>query len=235
MLCPLARMCCKITQISLQYVFNIMEIKHHGPLKSGSRIFKAKGNLFLCKGSPRTNKSYLILVLGLDFYLLIAKKIVHERENLTSYALVMNLIDKWCTKVILRTIIIQIMKIHAYSNCALFLVHLNGIGYPFCQWEWIDKSCFEQFLYLSIDHCFFPWVNWSQFFSNKISVFVIMSLVFENSSIYFGNFLIQPSENITKFPEKCRILANFILRSICPNKDVFYNIKGPKNVDRNGL
>ena len=79
-----------------------MEDQGHSPLKSGSGIFKAEGHLPICKGTPRTNKGSLILVLRFDLYLIVSRKAVQKGKYFASRTLIQNLVNKWCGEIILR-------------------------------------------------------------------------------------------------------------------------------------
>ena len=122
-----ARMSSKVIQKEFNNRFEIMEDEGHSPLKSGSDIFKVKRNLSICKGSPRKNKGSLMLVLRFNLYVIVSEKSVHKIKYLASCTLIQNLINKWCGKIILRTCMIQVMKISAYTDRSLFLIHQNGI------------------------------------------------------------------------------------------------------------
>ena len=225
----------EIIQISLHNVLNLVKRKHHGSLKIGSSAFKAKGNLLVRKGSRRKNTSRLVLVLWENLYLVITRKNIHKRENLTSHALVKDLIDEWHREVFLRTSFIQIMEIYAYTNPTLFLVDQNRVRLLFCQRYSVDKAGFEKLLHINFDWCRFPWVNRLELILNKLDVFVCSNLMLENPRIYVRNFLLQLGKNIMKFFDKHRILTNFILRTVCSDKYIFNNIKHSINVDRDNF
>ena len=65
-----------------------MEDQGHSPLKSGSGVFKAERHFSICKGTPRTNKGSLMLVLKFDVYLIVSGKAVHKRKYLASRTLI---------------------------------------------------------------------------------------------------------------------------------------------------
>jgi hypothetical protein len=127
------------------------------------------------------------------------------------------------------------MEIHVYMNRTLFLIDRHGVRHPFCQWYWVDKANFKKILHLIFDFFCFPWVDRSQFLLNTLSVFIDSNLMFDNLRIYARNFLVRLGKNITKLFEKHHILMNFILRTSCSNKDVFNNIIGSRNVNRDGF
>ena len=72
------RMRSKIIKISLNDLLNIMECIRHGPLESGSNIFKSEGHFLVSQGTPRTNESRLILIFGFDLDLVVARESIHE-------------------------------------------------------------------------------------------------------------------------------------------------------------
>ena len=104
-----------------------MEDQGHSPLKSGSDILKAKRHLPICKGSPRTNKGHLMLVLGFDLYLVVSIKVIHKGKYLASRTLIQNMINKWCGKIIFRIGTIQVTEISAYVDRSLLLINWNGV------------------------------------------------------------------------------------------------------------
>ena len=104
-----------------------MEDQGHSPLKSGSGVFKAEGHLPICKGTPRTNESSLMLVLGFNLYLIVFGKSIHKIKYLASHTLIQNLIDKWCGKMIFGIGTIQVTEISAYVDCSLLLINQNEV------------------------------------------------------------------------------------------------------------
>ena len=125
MMHPHARMSSKVIQKYFNNGLEIVENQGHRPLKCSSSIFKAERHFSIRKCSPRTNKCGLVLVLGFNLDLIIPGKAVHKGEHLATRTLIQNMIYKWCGEVILRTGTIQITKIGAYTDRALFLIHQN--------------------------------------------------------------------------------------------------------------
>ena len=124
---PLMRMSSKIIQKDFNNRFEIMEDQGHSSLKSGFGVFKAEGHLPICKGTPRTNKGSLMLVLRFDLYLIVSGKSIHKGKYLASRTLIQNLINKWCGKIILRTGTIQVMEISAYTDSSLLLINRKEV------------------------------------------------------------------------------------------------------------
>jgi hypothetical protein len=59
-------------------VFEVVKSEQHGPLEGGARIIHAKRHLTIREGTPRTNKSHFMLVLGFDLNLIVSRKTVNE-------------------------------------------------------------------------------------------------------------------------------------------------------------
>jgi hypothetical protein len=108
-------------------MLEIMEIKRHGLLKGRSSIFETKGHLTIHECTSWTNKCRFVLVFEFDLYLIISKKIIHERESLATYTFINYLVDEWCEKIIFWTGLVQITKVHTYTNRALFLIDQHRI------------------------------------------------------------------------------------------------------------
>src|SRR5713226_6773030 len=89
------RMSSKVIQKDFNNRFEIMEDQGHSPLKSGFGVFKAERHLSICKGTTRTNKGSIMLILGFDLYLIVSRKAVYKGKYLASCTLIKNLIDKW--------------------------------------------------------------------------------------------------------------------------------------------
>ena len=121
------RMSSKVIQKDFNNHFEIMKNQGHSSLKCGSRVFKTKRHLSICKGTPRTNKCSLMLVLGFDLYLIVSEKSIHKGKYLASHTLIQNLINKWCGKIFLRIGTIQFTKISAYADHSLLIINWNGV------------------------------------------------------------------------------------------------------------
>ena len=104
-----------------------MENQGHSLLKCGFGVFKDERHLSICKGTPRTNKGSLMLVLRFDLYLIVSRKAVHKGKNLTTCTLIQNLIIKWCGEIFLRIGMIQITEISTYADRSLLFIHQNEV------------------------------------------------------------------------------------------------------------
>jgi len=108
-------------------VFEVVEGKQHGQLKSGSIILKAKKHFHVCECTPRTNKCYFMLVLGLDLNLVVPEKTIHKRKDFTTRTLIDNLVNEWGWKIIFRASFVQITKVHTHTYCTLIFVDRNRV------------------------------------------------------------------------------------------------------------
>ena len=71
--------------------------------------------------------------------MVIARESVHKGESFVAGTVVDNLIDERCWKVVFGTCIIEIVKVGANVDSALFFVDGYRVGNPFCQSEPRDK------------------------------------------------------------------------------------------------
>jgi len=143
MIISLERMWHKIIKLCFNYIFKDMKSERHGPLESISDMFKAKGHFLICKDTPGTYKCGLVLVLGSDMDLIIPWETVHKRKNIATCTLINNFINERGRKVIFQACLAQIIKFHAYSNCAFLFVDGHKIRHPFRQLDWVDETILE--------------------------------------------------------------------------------------------
>jgi hypothetical protein len=77
----------------------------------------------------------------------------------------------------------QVMKIHAYTDGSLLIIHWNGIGYRFIQGNRVDEAIITQFLYHYLNIKGLMGIDISKTLSNRISIQVSFDLMFENSRV----------------------------------------------------
>jgi hypothetical protein len=63
-----------------------------------------------------------MLVFGLNIYMIVSQKTIHERKYLTACAFIEDLVNEWGGEIILWTCLIQIMEVRTYANRSLFFV-----------------------------------------------------------------------------------------------------------------
>jgi hypothetical protein len=108
-------------------MFEVVERKIHGPLKSSSIIFQTKKHLLISEFTLWKNESGFVLVFGFDLYLIVSKKTIHERKCLATCAFIDYLVNKWHGEIILWTRFFHIMEVCTYMNCTLPFVDWHGI------------------------------------------------------------------------------------------------------------
>jgi hypothetical protein len=176
-----------------------MERKIHGLLKSSSNIFQTKRHLQIGECTPWTNERSFVLVFGLDLYLIVSLKTIHERKGLAICAFINNLVDKWSGEIILWTCLVQIMKVCTYANRTLFFVDWNRICHPLSQLDRVDKTCFDQFLYFNLNSCCFLRIDGMKLLPDWLSIRICHDFVFDDCWIYAQNFLVRRGKHIVEF------------------------------------
>jgi hypothetical protein len=127
----------EIIQISEDDVKKIMENVIHGPLKCSTYVLESKRHDMISKGTPWGSKSGFILIYWMDLDLIVdgepiheGKSLIHEGKSLVSGTVIDNLVDERGWKVVLGTRMVQITKVNADTNSALFFVNRDGVGNP---------------------------------------------------------------------------------------------------------
>jgi hypothetical protein len=217
----------------LNDVLDIMESVRHSALKSGASVLETEREFPIGKSAPRTNKSSLMLILGNNVDLIIPGETIHLREDFTFGAIVDNLIDEGCRKVVFGTRFVDIPIINAYMNCALFLIDRDKIGNPVSESHRVNKVGFEKFLDFELDSSRFTWVNWTKALPNGFSVGVCLDLMYHNLRVDTRHFFVALGEDVTKLFEKGRIGDDFIRGTRSSDMDIFDNPRFDRDVEGN--
>jgi hypothetical protein len=120
----------EIIQVSENNVREIMENISHVPFKRQTYVFWSKRHDTIRKSSPWGGKCDLILICGMDLDFIVAGKPIHEGQGLVVRTVLNNLVNKRLWEVFFGTRIIEIAKVGADMNIALFFVDRDGIGDP---------------------------------------------------------------------------------------------------------
>ena len=72
----------KVIQVRLNDVTNVMESVGHRSLECGPDILQAKREFLICEGTPRTDKSHLVLISGENVNLIISRKSIHKGKKM---------------------------------------------------------------------------------------------------------------------------------------------------------
>jgi hypothetical protein len=120
----------EVVQVSENDARKIMENIIHGPLKRRADIFESKMHDTIIKSTPWGSKSSFILIYWMDLDFIVAGEPIHEGQCLMVKAVINNLVDERGGKVVFGTSMVEIMKVSADANSALFFVNGDGVGNP---------------------------------------------------------------------------------------------------------
>lgn len=186
----------KVIQIWLHDMFNVVESIEHGSLESGTNIFKTKRQFSISKSTPRTDERSFLLIFWENFNLIVSGETIHKGKNFTTGTIINDLVDKSGRVIVLRTCLIKIPIINTNLDSTSFLSNGHGIGNPFHQRYRINKTNFQQFLYLCLDCRSFLWMNWLESLSNRLSSRVGLNFVNHNTGFDSRHFFLRPRKNI---------------------------------------
>ena len=80
---------------------NVMKCIRYFSLEGSTGIFKAERKLLVSKGTPQTDEGSFVLICRRNINLVITRKSVHKRVDLTPSTIVDELVDKGCRIIIL--------------------------------------------------------------------------------------------------------------------------------------
>jgi hypothetical protein len=123
----------------------------HGLLESCASIFEAEGHDTICKRTPRGDECGFLLIGWVNLNLVIARESIHEGESLVAGTIIDDLIDEGCWKVFLGTSIVDIAKVGADANRALFFVDGYRVGNPRRISDGVNESGRMQFVNFGFD------------------------------------------------------------------------------------
>ena len=105
----------------------VVECVRNRTLESSSSVLQAEWELFISKGTPRTDECSLMLIGRCNIYFIIPGKAVHQGINLTASTFVNDLIYEGSGIVVLRIGLINIMVINTDSYSTMFLIYRDNI------------------------------------------------------------------------------------------------------------
>jgi hypothetical protein len=117
----------EVIQVSENDAIKIMENIIHGPLKHHAYDFDSKRHDMIRKSNPWGSKSSFILICWMDLDLIVAGEPIHEGQCLMDRIVIDNLVDERGWKVVFGTSMVEIAKVGADANSALFFVNMDGI------------------------------------------------------------------------------------------------------------
>jgi hypothetical protein len=120
----------EVIQVSEDDASEIMENISHGPLECHTCILESKRHDTIRKSTPWGSKCGFILICWMDLDLIVARETIHEGQGLMACTVIDNLVDERGWEVVFGTSMIEIMKVSADANSALFFVNRDGVGDP---------------------------------------------------------------------------------------------------------
>jgi hypothetical protein len=72
----------------------------------------------------------VVLIYWMDLDLIVARETIHEGQSLMACTIIDNLVDERYGEFVFGTSMVEIMKIGADMNNALFFVNGDGVGDP---------------------------------------------------------------------------------------------------------
>jgi hypothetical protein len=120
----------EVIQVSEDDASEIMENISHGSLECRTDVLESKRHDTICKSTPWGGKCGFILICWVDLYLIVARESIHEGQGLMAGTVIDNLVDERCREVVFGTSMIEIVKVSADVNGALFFVNRDGVGDP---------------------------------------------------------------------------------------------------------
>jgi hypothetical protein len=160
-----------------------MEDVCHGTLEGGAGIFEAEGHDTICKRAPWGYECGFVLIGWVDLNLVVAREAIHKGESLMASTIVDNLINERRWEVVFWTSVIEIAKVRANADGALFLVDGYRVGNPRSVSDRVDESCCAQFVYFGFDSRGLSWVKRSLLLANWGDVRPGVDAMFDNRRV----------------------------------------------------
>jgi hypothetical protein len=120
----------EVVQISEDDARKIMENICHGPLKHSTYVFESKRHDTIRKSTPWANKRGFILIYWMDLDFIVAREPIHEEKCLMVGTVIDGLVDERGWKFVFGTGVVEIAKVGADVNNALFFVNGDRVGNP---------------------------------------------------------------------------------------------------------
>ena len=120
----------EVIQVSEDDASEIMENVSHGSLECHTHVLESKRHNTLRKSTQWGCECCFILIRWMDLDLVVSRETIHEGQRLVTGAIIDNLIDKECGKVVFGISVIDVTKIRTDTNSALFFVNRDGVGDP---------------------------------------------------------------------------------------------------------
>jgi hypothetical protein len=120
----------EVIQVSEDVARKIVENISHGLLERSTYVLESKRHDMIGKSTPWGGKCNFILICWMDLDLIVAKEIIHEEQGLMAFTFIDNLVNERGREIVFGTSMIEITKVSANVNSALFCVNRDGVGDP---------------------------------------------------------------------------------------------------------
>jgi hypothetical protein len=120
----------EVIQVGEDDVRKIMKNISHSPLECHTCVLESKRHDTIGKSTPRGSECGFVLVCWMNLNLIIAREPIHEGQGLVAGTIIDNLVDERDWEVVFGTGMIEITKVSADVNSALFFVDRDGVGDP---------------------------------------------------------------------------------------------------------
>ena len=112
-----------------------------------------------------------------------------------------DLVNERCGEVVFGTRFVQVAKVRADTDGALFLENGNWVGHPSGVFNGVNETSLLELIDFGFDSVMSGWMNGSQLLTDRIGIRPWVDMVFNNGRIKSGQLTIGPGENITEFFE----------------------------------
>ena len=119
------------------------------------------------------------------------------------------LVNEWCGEVVFGTSFVQIVKVHANTDGALFLEDGNWVGHPSGVFNGLNKTKLLELIDFGFDSITSGRINGSQFLTDWVGIGPCVDMMFDDGGIESEHFGVGPGENIAEFFEKLSVSLNF--------------------------
>jgi hypothetical protein len=120
----------EVVQVSEDNASEIIKNISHNPLECGTNIFESKRHDTIRKSTPQGGKCGFVLIFWMDMDLIVVIEPIHEGQGLVACIVIDNLVDERHWEVVFGTSMIDIVKVSADANSAMFFVSGDGVGDP---------------------------------------------------------------------------------------------------------
>ena len=125
------------------------------------------------------------------------------------HTLVNDLVNEWCGEVVFGTSLVQVVKVRADMDGALFLENGNWVGDPSGVFNGVNETSLLELIDFGLDSVTSGRMNGSQLLTDRFGIRPCVDMVFNNGGIESGHFRIGPGEDIAKFFEKLGVSFDF--------------------------